>query len=62
MYIDTHESIVSKLPDVEMGVSMPSPNPDTKTARGFGGVAMLYKMELHDRMHVVHKDIDALHM
>ena len=25
MYIDTQESIVSNLPDVEMGVGMPSP-------------------------------------
>ena len=39
------------------------PQPQTRgSTRGSGGVVVLYKEELHDRVHVVHKDVDARHM
>ena len=44
-----------------MGFSMSSPTSPGST-RGSGGVAVLYKKELHDRVHVVHKDVDARYM
>ena len=32
------------------------------STRGLGGVAVLYKKEMYDRVHVVHKDADAWYM
>ena len=34
----------------------------TRSTRGLGAVALLYKKELHDRVYVVHKNVDASYM
>ena len=65
MYTETHQCMASKLPEVQgyRWESICRPQPRTRgSTRGSGGVAMLYKEELHGRVHVVHKDVDARYM
>ena len=65
MYAETHQCMASKLPEVQgcRWESICHPQPRTpRSTRGSGGVAVLYKKELHDRVHLVHKDVDAHYM
>ena len=67
MYIKTRECIDSNLLSVQVYrwelVGDPQLDMSGDT-RGPGGVAVLYKKELHDRVNVVHKpkDMDAHYM
>ena len=58
----THQRIASRLPNAQ-GYRLEwacHPQPQIpRSTRGLGGVTMFYKKELHDRVHVVHKDIDV---
>ncbi len=65
MYTETHQCNGSKLLDVHgyRWESVCRPQPRTiGSTRGSGGVAVLYKNELRDRVCVVHKDVDARYM
>ena len=57
--------MASKLLDVQgykwESVCRPKPRTSRSTG-GSGGVVVLNKKELHDRVHVVHKDVDARYM
>ena len=61
MYTKTHQCMASKLLDVHgyKWESICCPQPWTPgSTGGLGGVAVLYKKELDDRVHFVHKDVD----
>ena len=65
MYTETPQCMATELPNVQgyRWESICSYQPRTPgSTRGSGGVAVLYKKELLDRVHVVHKDIDARYM
>ena len=60
-----HQCMSSNLPDVQGCRWELVCHPQLWTLgsiRGSGGVAVLYKKELHDRVCVVHKDVDACYM
>ena len=65
MHAKTHQCIAGKPPYLQGyrwdSVSCPQPSIPRNT-RGSGGVVMLYKKELHDRVCVVHKDVDVRYM
>ena len=61
----THQCIASKLPDAQgyRWESICKPKPQILgSTRDSEEVDGLYKKEVHDRLHVVHMDVDAIYM